>query len=88
MLSKLLLLSAAIFGITSASSTSEDVIYVTNSPDSVPGYTAVYRVDPASGNGYVSLYYPSVHINDISLYCDIFTRTFCTSVSPLYMMIS
>ena len=33
------------------SSTYADFVYVTNSPDEEPGYTAVYKVDVVNGNG-------------------------------------
>lgn len=33
------------------SSSYADFVYVTNSPDEEPGYTAVYKVDVVNGNG-------------------------------------
>ena len=47
----ILLTYCTIFSALVISSSYADFVYVTNSPDEEPGYTAVYKVDVVNGNG-------------------------------------
>ena len=74
----ILLTYCTIFSALVISSSYADFVYVTNSPDEEPGYTAVYKVDVVNGNGTFPFTLTFLHYK-----LDIHTTYICISVVAL-----